>query len=118
MPYLYTAMWFLIGIILIVSMGKEHKIFYFAGSYFILLGFWWLLSLLLPGVDMFKGALGARLRVGSGAVFLVLLAAFAKNYRRTLQQNKKLREAQAALEEVTEAEETGSTQPDDGGEEE
>ena len=32
MPYAYAALWFAIGLILIFSMGKENKVFYFAGD--------------------------------------------------------------------------------------
>ena len=87
MPYAYAALWFAIGLILIFSMGKENKVFYFAGGFFLLLGAWWLADALLPEVDLFAGGWGIALKVITGCALAVLAVVFAKEYR------KKSREA-------------------------
>lgn len=123
MAYLTVAMWFIIGIILIVSMGKENKIFYFAGAYFLALGVWWLLDILLPAAKMFKGSLGIYFKVGSGAVFIVLMSVFLLDYRKNL---RKTRRQEAEMpEQIPDAAEIQSwaaeeeyQEPDQGGEEE
>lgn len=80
MEYVYTAIWFLVGLILIARMGKENKIFYLAGAFFIFLGGWWLADILLA-VDLMAGPWSWVLR-GVSAVMLLFLGAFYfKNYR-------------------------------------
>ena len=69
MPYAYAALWFAIGLILIFSMGKENKVFYFAGGFFLLLGAWWLADALLPEVDLFAGGWGIALKVITGCAW-------------------------------------------------
>lgn len=81
MHYVYTAMWFAIGLILIISMARENKIFYLAGGYFILLGLWWLLDILLDGV-MFTGALGVGFKVFSGVMLVALSVYFIRQYKK------------------------------------
>lgn len=80
MQYVYTAMWFMIGLILIISLARENKIFYLAGGYFILLGVWWLLDLLLNGI-MFSGALGIGFKTVSGVILVVLSVYFIRHYK-------------------------------------
>ena len=83
MSYFYAIMWFAVGLILIFSMSKENKIFIFAGSFFLLLGAWWLADVLLgPDVDLFAGAWGIVLRCITGAALAVLAWAFWKEYRK------------------------------------
>lgn len=80
MTYIYVAMWFAIGLILIFSLTKENKIFYLAGAYFIFMGVWNLLDLLIENADMFSGNTGIAFRIVSGAVLLILLINFLKIY--------------------------------------
>ena len=54
MDYVYAAMWLLIGFLLIFRMGKEHKVFYLAGGFFLLLGIWRLADIFAPQ-DLFAG---------------------------------------------------------------
>ncbi len=80
MAYVYTGIWFLVGLILITRMGKENKIFYAAGGFFLFLGGWWLADILLEA-DLMAGPWSWVLR-GVSAVMLVILGAFyMKNYR-------------------------------------
>lgn len=93
MQYIQIVMWFLVGLLVLVSMRKENKIFYLAGGYFIVLGIWSLLDLLLPEADLFGGAPGVAVKAVSGIIFLVLFVFFIYHYRRNLRQNKQEAEA-------------------------
>lgn len=70
MAYLYSAMWLLVGLILIFRMGRENRVFYPIGIFFLFLGVWWLAGQ-ISGINMFTGAWGWTLR-GITAVALVL----------------------------------------------
>ncbi len=84
--YVYACMWVLCGLILIVKMGKENRVFYPTGAFFLVLGAWWFLNELYPEVNMFEGVPGWILR-GLGAVILVLLiVTFVKQKRQEKQQ--------------------------------
>ncbi|HEX3039660.1 MAG TPA: hypothetical protein VHP54_05150 [Caproiciproducens sp.] len=72
MTYVYAAMWFAVGLILIFRMGRENRIFYAAGAFFFLLGGWWLANAIFPGANLFAGIWGWVLR-GITAVALVLM---------------------------------------------
>lgn len=71
MTYIYAGMWFLVGLILIFRMGKENRVFYGAGAFFLVLGGWWLADALSPE-NLFAGVWGWVLR-GITAVALVLM---------------------------------------------
>lgn len=75
MGYFYAILWFAVGLVLIFSISKENKIFYFAGGFFILLGAWWLADCLMPESDLFAGAWGAALRIVT-LLALVVLSVF------------------------------------------
>ncbi len=81
MAYLYAALWFAVGLILIFSMAKENKVFYLAGGFFVLLGLWWLLDALLPQ-DLFSGGWGIALRVIALAALVVFCVVFFREYRK------------------------------------
>lgn len=81
MEYVYTAMWFAIGLILLISFVKENKVFILAGGYFLLLGTWWLLDILLD-VQMFEGVPGICFKVFTGAVLVFLAVYFIVQYFR------------------------------------
>ncbi len=75
MGYIYAAIWFIVGLTLIFSVAKEHKVFYFAGGFFILLGGWWLADTLFPESQFFTGAWGTALRIAT-LIALVGLSIF------------------------------------------
>jgi membrane protein implicated in regulation of membrane protease activity len=86
MAYVYAAMWFLIGVLLIFRFGRENKIFYPTGVLFLFMGAWWLCDALLP-VDLLKGPLSWVFR-GVLAVALVLLClAYYRSRKRDKAQN-------------------------------
>ncbi len=75
MGYFYAAIWFIVGLVLIFSVAKENKVFYFAGGFFILLGGWWLADTLFPESQFFTGVWGTVLRVAT-LIALVGLSVF------------------------------------------
>ena len=81
MQYFYAILWFAIGLILIFSISKENKIFYFAGGFFLLLGGWWLADALLPAVKLFEGGWGIALKCVTGVALVVLAVCFVQNYK-------------------------------------
>lgn len=88
MNFVYAAMWLLAGIILIFRMGKENKVFYFAGGFFLVLGVWWLTSAMHPEWNVFEGVWGVLLRVVTAAALLVLCYVFFKEARSSSQADK------------------------------
>ena len=37
-PYVYAVLWLLVGLILLIRFGRENKIFYLLGGFFLVLG--------------------------------------------------------------------------------
>lgn len=87
MTYLYAAMWFAAGLILIFRMGKENRVFYAAGAFFLLLGGWWLSDAILPG-DQFAGTAGWVLRGITLVALLVMCIAFFRENRKEKEREK------------------------------
>lgn len=88
MNYFYAILWFAIGLILIFSISKENKIFYFAGGFFVFLGGWWLVDALMPDIDLFAGAPGIVLKCITGVVLVILAIVFVKEQRRSRQKDE------------------------------
>lgn len=92
MGYFYAIMWFIVGLILIFSISKENKIFYFAGGFFILLGGWWLADSLMPDSDLFAGGWGMALRIVTIIALVVLSVVFMiernRNIKREMMEEK------------------------------
>lgn len=82
MDYIVGAVMVIAGFILIFSLSKENKIFYLAGGYFLVLGAWWIANALLPEVDLFGGTWGIVFKCFTAVVLVVLVAVFAKEYRK------------------------------------
>ena len=74
MQYVYAAMWFVIGLLLIFRMGKENRIFYPTGAFFLFMGGWWLVDIFVE-INLFASPWVWILR-GVSAVMLVVLAIF------------------------------------------
>lgn len=75
MDYFYGAIFLMAGLMLIFSLSKENKIFYFAGAYFLVFGGWWIANALTPETDLFAGVPGIVFKVFS-AVALVIFCLF------------------------------------------
>lgn len=88
MAYFYAILWFIVGLVLIFSVSKENKIFYFAGGFFVLLGAWWMADALLPD-DLFAGGWGWALRIASFLALAVLTVAFFLERRKTVNGGEK-----------------------------
>ena len=72
MGYFYAAMWLVAGLLLIFSVSKENKIFYFLGGYFVFMGIWWGINEYLPEINLFDGVYGWVFRGISAAVLIVI----------------------------------------------
>ncbi len=82
MQYFYAILWFAIGLILIFSVSKENKIFYFAGGFFLFLGLWWLIDACLPETNLFAGGYGIVFRCVGAAALVILAVSFVRAYRK------------------------------------
>lgn len=92
MGYFYAIMWFAVGLILIFSISKENKVFYFAGGFFILLGAWWLADCFLPEKELFAGGWGMALRIVTLLALVILSIVFVmernRNIKKSTQEKK------------------------------
>lgn len=79
MEYVYAGMWLLVGLILIFRMGKENRVFYLAGAFFLILGGWWLANALTE-VNLFAGVWGWVLRIITAVALILLCLVFWKTY--------------------------------------
>lgn len=82
MSYVYAAMWFIVGFILIFRMAKENKIFYGAGAFFLFLGGWWLADTISP-LDLFTGLWGWIFRGITVVALLFMSWAFVRENKKT-----------------------------------
>ena len=57
MGYVYAALWFIVGMILVFKMGKENKAFFAVGGFFFFWGVWQTLNEVLA-IDMYSGIYG------------------------------------------------------------
>ena len=82
LTYVYAGMWFLVGLILIFRMGRENRVFYGAGAFFLVLGGWWLADAILPD-NLFAGVWGWVLRgITAVALLFMCLAFFQENKKK------------------------------------
>ena len=117
MEYVYAGMWLVVGLILIFRMGKENKVFYLAGAFFLVLGGWWLANALTE-VNLFEGVWGWTLRVITAIALVLLCLVFWKTYSKdkaAFEKNKTSQE-NAEKQEPTESfeEKSSSSNSDDG----
>lgn len=87
MAYFYAGMWFLTGLILIARMGRENRVFYFLGAFFLILGGWWAAGQ-VTGMNLFTGAWGWALRAVTAAALVLSCWVFVKDLRETRQRNQ------------------------------
>ncbi len=86
MTFVYAGMWFVVGLILIFRMGKENRVFYGAGAFFLLLGGWWLADAFIPA-NLLVGVWGWALR-GITAVALIFMSiAFVRENKKSKQSS-------------------------------
>ena len=76
MGYMYAAIWFIAGLVLVFRLAKENKIFYLAGAFFFVLGGWWLADAIQPAWQVFQGVPGIVLKVIAGVVLVILAVQF------------------------------------------
>ena len=81
MTYVYAAMWFVVGLILIFRMSRENRIFYVAGVFFIILGGWWLAAA-MGTAGLFTGVWGWVLRGITAVALILMCVAFFKENKK------------------------------------
>lgn len=82
MTYVYAAMWLLVGLILIFRMGRENRVFYGAGAFFLLLGGWWLADAIRPE-NLFAGVWGWVLRGITAVALIFMCVAFFQESKKS-----------------------------------
>ena len=71
MVYLYIVAFAVIGIYLIISGIKAYRILLLPGVYFLFLGAWWLVDVLLVNIDLLGGIYSWIIRAVSAVTLLV-----------------------------------------------
>ena len=95
MDIIYAIVMLIAGLILIVSLSKENKVFYVAGGYFLLLGIWWLVDFFQKDVNLFAGGWGIAFKVltAAGAAWCWSLV-FVREYRANRRKSREEAEPQ------------------------
>lgn len=86
MAYVYAGMFFVAALLLVFRLGKENKVFYFAGGLCFYMSVWWLLDELLQ-VDLFKGTWGWVFRIVMAAALAVLGVAYFRERKKAAPDN-------------------------------
>ena len=90
MGYFYAVMWLVAGLLLIFTVSKENKIFYFLGAYFLYMGAWWGVNEYLTEINLFDGVYGWVFRGISAVVLIITGVFYVKNiYLPEKRKNKK-----------------------------
>lgn len=76
MQYVYAAVWFALGLVLIFFMGRKSKLYVFSSGIFFLMGVWWLLQAIFPEAEILRGWLNWVVKALLGVCLLVLCAVF------------------------------------------
>lgn len=83
MPYVYAAMWVVVGLILIFRMSRENRVFYALGAFFLLLGGWWFASAALTA-NPFTGVWGWVLRGFTAAALVLACVVYYKESKKSV----------------------------------
>lgn len=92
--YVYVVLWFAVGLLLLFRFGRENKIFYFLGGFFVLLGFWWLADA-VTGSSLFTGVWGWVLRGLTAIALLVSCKVYYDETKRSRQAHEDAKQEQA-----------------------
>lgn len=87
MGYVYSALWFVISIMLIVRFRKESKVVYVLSGYFAFMGCWWLVNQFVEA-DLLSGVYGWIFRGVSAVVMAVLIIAYFREKQRIKSDSK------------------------------
>lgn len=88
LAYFYAAVWLAVGLILIARMGKENRVFYLLGGFFLFLGVWWTAGT-LTGINLFVGTWVWILRGVTSAVLAAALVVFFRQLRKDRENFKR-----------------------------
>lgn len=81
MAYVYAGMFLIAAVLLVFRLGKENKVFYFAGGLCFYMALWWLLDEILQ-VDLFHGVWGWVFRIIMAAALVILGAAYFRERKK------------------------------------
>lgn len=85
MAYFYALVWFLVGLLLIARMGKENRVFYLLGAFFLFLGVWWAVGA-ATGVNLFVGVWVWILRSVTAGVLAAACVVFFRQLKKDRQK--------------------------------
>lgn len=81
MGYVYAGMFLVAALILVFRLGRENKIFYFAGGLFFYMSLWWLADELLE-VDLFHGTWGWVFRIVVAVALVIVGLAYFRERKK------------------------------------
>ena len=92
MGYVYAALWFIVGMILVFKMGKENKAFFAVGGFFFFWGVWQTLNEVLA-IDMYSGIYGW---IHKGVALLALILCILVVYGERKKSANSVRNSQSS----------------------
>ena len=92
--YIYVFLWFAVGLLLLFRFGKENKVFYPLGGFFLLLGVWWLVDTLQGGM-MFEDVWGWVLRLVTAGALVLACTVYYKETKRSREEDEARKREQA-----------------------
>lgn len=98
MGYVYAALWFVVGMILVFKMGKENKAFFAVGGFFFFWGVWQTLNEVLA-IDMYSGIYGW---IHKGVALLALILCILVVYGERKKSTNSVRNSQSSTKDDSE----------------
>ena len=86
MEYVYAGLWLVVGLLLIFRFGKEYKLFYAVGAFFLFMAAWWGYGA-GTGTEMIEGTRGWVFRGIALVVLIALVPIFVRRMRRERAEN-------------------------------
>lgn len=81
MQYVYAGIWLLMGLVLMVYMGRKSKLYIGAGGIFFLMGVWWMLQAIFPDAAFFRGWMNWVVKIVLALALIGLCALFFRERR-------------------------------------
>lgn len=81
MQYVGAGVWFAIGLVLMIFMGRRSKLYIGAGAIFFLMGVWWLIQAIFSHVAWVTGWLGWVVKIILALALIGLCIAFFRERR-------------------------------------
>lgn len=101
MGYFTAGIFILLGLVLILRLGREWKACYPAGGMFIVLGIWWALNELYPEHPIIDGWLGWAVKIAAAVTLVGLGIYFFIERKREVAKFRAEMDAEAAEKEAS-----------------